>query len=365
MHTGLGLQFDNLDGKISDAEVYRRELRPRRTAPRTPASTRCGRPSTTSRTTSSPRQTPMFLSWVAGQTTRVKLGAMVTVLPWHDPVRVAESYSRARPPLGRPGDPRASAGASGSSRVRRLPGRDGRVASAVHGVQRGDPRGARDRRTSSTTASSTSSPASRSGRSRCASFKGRTFASAVSPESMEIMARMGVGLMVIAQKPWETAEAELEAYRQRYLELNGHRGAQADPGRGRRREPRTRHRPSASATSTCSGGPARRSSTTSSTTTGSPTSRATSTTPRWRTTSTSTALEKFNGFLADLQVWGTPDEVHREAARLRQAHRRRWAGRPPVRSAACPPTRRAPASTSSPPRCSPSSSATTSAVTSA
>ena len=35
----------------------------------------------------------MFLSWVAGQTTRVKLGTMVTVLPWHDPVRVAESFS--------------------------------------------------------------------------------------------------------------------------------------------------------------------------------------------------------------------------------------------------------------------------------
>ena len=53
------------------------------------------------------------------------------------------------------------------------------------------------------------------------SFKGRTFASAVSPESMEIMARMGVGLLVIAQKPWETTEAELDAYRKRFLELNG------------------------------------------------------------------------------------------------------------------------------------------------
>jgi alkanesulfonate monooxygenase SsuD/methylene tetrahydromethanopterin reductase-like flavin-dependent oxidoreductase (luciferase family) len=53
-----------------------------------------------------------------------------------------------------------------------------------------------------------------------ASFKGRTFASAVSPESMEIMANMGVGLMVIAQKPWETTEAELAQYRTRYFELN-------------------------------------------------------------------------------------------------------------------------------------------------
>ena len=69
--------------------------------------------------------------------------------------------------------------------------------------------GARDRRTSSTTASSTSSRASRSGRARSRTFKGRTFASAVSPQSMELMARLGVGIMVIAQKPWDTAEAEL------------------------------------------------------------------------------------------------------------------------------------------------------------
>ena len=52
-------------------------------------------------------------------------------------------------------------------------------------------------------------------------FKGRTFASAVSPQSMELMARLGVGIMVIAQKPWETTEAELAEYRERYLDLNG------------------------------------------------------------------------------------------------------------------------------------------------
>jgi hypothetical protein len=38
---------------------------------------------------------------------------------------------------------------------------------------------------------------------------------------MELMASLGVGLMVIAQKPWEIAEAELATYRERYVELNG------------------------------------------------------------------------------------------------------------------------------------------------
>src|SRR2546423_11010584 len=34
-----------------------------------------------------------FLTWVAARTTRVRLGSMVIVLPWHDPVRVAEEVS--------------------------------------------------------------------------------------------------------------------------------------------------------------------------------------------------------------------------------------------------------------------------------
>src|ERR1700722_3026995 len=31
-----------------------------------------------------------FLTYMAGRTTTVKLGSMVAVLPWHDPVRLAE-----------------------------------------------------------------------------------------------------------------------------------------------------------------------------------------------------------------------------------------------------------------------------------
>ena len=34
-----------------------------------------------------------FLSYMAGKTTRAKLGSMVIVLPWHDPMRVAEQIS--------------------------------------------------------------------------------------------------------------------------------------------------------------------------------------------------------------------------------------------------------------------------------
>jgi alkanesulfonate monooxygenase SsuD/methylene tetrahydromethanopterin reductase-like flavin-dependent oxidoreductase (luciferase family) len=53
-----------------------------------------------------------------------------------------------------------------------------------------------------------------------ASFRGRTYAAAVSPESVRIMAELGVGLLIIPQKPWEVVAAELDTYRSVYHEVN-------------------------------------------------------------------------------------------------------------------------------------------------
>src|ERR1700741_5600293 len=36
---------------------------------------------------------PQFLTYMAGRTQRAQLGSMVVVLPWHDPMRVAEEVS--------------------------------------------------------------------------------------------------------------------------------------------------------------------------------------------------------------------------------------------------------------------------------
>src|SRR5947209_2158505 len=34
-----------------------------------------------------------FLTWVGARTKRIQLGSMVTVLPWNDPIRVAEQWA--------------------------------------------------------------------------------------------------------------------------------------------------------------------------------------------------------------------------------------------------------------------------------
>src|ERR671924_498191 len=52
------------------------------------------------------------------------------------------------------------------------------------------------------------------------SFRGRTYAAAVSPESMPIMAKLGVGILVIPQKPWPEVAKELDTYRATYREIN-------------------------------------------------------------------------------------------------------------------------------------------------
>jgi alkanesulfonate monooxygenase SsuD/methylene tetrahydromethanopterin reductase-like flavin-dependent oxidoreductase (luciferase family) len=55
----------------------------------------------------------------------------------------------------------------------------------------------------------------------CKSFRGRTYAAAVSPDSMPVVAKLGIGILVIPQKPWKEVASELETYRGIYRQVNG------------------------------------------------------------------------------------------------------------------------------------------------
>lgn len=305
MHIGLGLTMQNLDGEVTDAEVYSQELGLAARAEDAGFDSIWFSEHHFSDYQLTP-QTPMVLSWLAGQTKRVKLGQMVTVLPWHDPVRVAESYvildhlsgGRAIAGLGR-GLGRVEFDnlrlSMAESRRRFAEYSEAILAALETGYIEYDgefykqPRAAIRPRP-------------------LASFKGRTFAAAVSPASMELMARMGVGILVIAQKPWETTQVELAQYRERYLELNGFEapkpvlvlvvGVSEDPEVVRRMRDVYLQR------------------------------WARSTVDHYQFDNPGFAkiegyeyygalaaniakhgLERFNGFLADLQVWGTPEAV--------------------------------------------------------
>lgn len=153
-----------------------------------------------------------LLSYYAGRTKRITFGTAVIVLPWHDPVRVAEeialldvlSGGRCLFGFGR-------GAASVEYAGFRIPMEEARsrfveaaqiiVKALTHEVFDWDgkffhipPTSIRPR------------PISHPER--------RFYASAVSPESAEIMARLGFGVLMIMQNEWPMAAADIQRYRE-------------------------------------------------------------------------------------------------------------------------------------------------------
>jgi alkanesulfonate monooxygenase SsuD/methylene tetrahydromethanopterin reductase-like flavin-dependent oxidoreductase (luciferase family) len=160
-----------------------------------------------------------LLTWFAGRTTRIGLGSMVVVLPWHDPVRVAEqiaildivSGGRFVLGLGR-----------GLGRIEfeglRVPMGEARerFAEAAAIITRGLETGVVEG----------DGPIFRQPRRELRprpprSFADRTFAAAVSPESIAVIAELGMGMMIIPQRTWQTHEADAQRFRDLFVERHG------------------------------------------------------------------------------------------------------------------------------------------------
>jgi alkanesulfonate monooxygenase SsuD/methylene tetrahydromethanopterin reductase-like flavin-dependent oxidoreductase (luciferase family) len=217
MHVGMSLFFQNLRG-VSDEQVWQDELALAELAEPLGFGSLWSVEHHFTSYTMSP-DVLQLLTYFAARTNHIKLGSMVVVLPWHDPVRVAEqvaildivSGGRAVFGMGR-----------GLGRVEfeglRVPMGEARerfVESAqliMDGLERGyvefdgqiyqQPR--RDLRP-------------RAPRS----FRGRTYAAAVSPESIQIVADLGVGMLVIPQKTWDKHEKDAHEFRDVFVERHG------------------------------------------------------------------------------------------------------------------------------------------------
>jgi alkanesulfonate monooxygenase SsuD/methylene tetrahydromethanopterin reductase-like flavin-dependent oxidoreductase (luciferase family) len=159
-----------------------------------------------------------FLTWVAGRTRRAQVGSMVVVLPWHDPLRVAEqvamldtmSGGRLILGLGRGAGKVEFDGfrlSMDESRQRFVESAEVILRGLETGVCEYDGAFVKQPRAAIRPAPSRS-------------FRGRTYAAAVSPESARIMAELGVGILIIPQKPWHEVAKELDAYRAIYREVN-------------------------------------------------------------------------------------------------------------------------------------------------
>ena len=161
-----------------------------------------------------------FLAYMAGKTEKIQIGSMVCVLPWHDPLRVAEEISQ----LDHLSDGRLILGIGrGAGKVEfdgfRQSMEDSRprfveyAEMVLEGLEAGyceyDGKFAQQPRVPIRP-------------EPFKSFKGRTFAAAVSPESVPIMAKLGVGLLIIPQKPWAHVEKEVGEYRKQFIKVHGH-----------------------------------------------------------------------------------------------------------------------------------------------
>jgi alkanesulfonate monooxygenase SsuD/methylene tetrahydromethanopterin reductase-like flavin-dependent oxidoreductase (luciferase family) len=218
MHVGYSLAFQNLGNQVSDHEVYERELRLADLA------VELGFESiwtvehhfTDYLLSPDPVQ---LLTYLAGRHPHVLLGTGVVVLPWHEPVRCAEqialldNLSGGRLVLGL-GRGIARVEYDGfrvdmdSSRERFL----SYARLILEGLERGYVEGDDE---------FVSVPRRELRPRPRFSLRGRTYAGAMSPDAMPIMAELGVGLLVIPQKPWDVVRADLDRYRDAWLHAHG------------------------------------------------------------------------------------------------------------------------------------------------
>ncbi|KAA0233456.1 MAG: Alkanal monooxygenase alpha chain [Acidimicrobiales bacterium] len=161
-----------------------------------------------------------FLSWVAGRTERIRLGTGAVIIPWNNPLRVAEKISL----LDHLSGGRAVLGI-------------GRGLSQVEydhfGIDISTSRDRFDEAATMILAALESGEIEGQGpyypqvktpiRPRpVTQWRDRFYSVGMSPESLEQVAKLGARLMIFSQKPWESwAEEEYATYRRLFEEYQG------------------------------------------------------------------------------------------------------------------------------------------------
>ncbi len=220
MHVGMSATFQNPDRDhgVSDYDVYKKDLAIAMRAESLGFESVWGVEHHFTDYTMNP-DVPQFLAAVGAACKTVKLGTMVVVLPWNDPMRVAEKIAM----LDCMTDGRVIFGIGrglarvefegmrvdmNESRERFVESAEAVLAGLEQGYVEYDGKYIKQ-------------PKARVRPEPFKSFRNRSYAAAISPESSRIMAKLGVGILIIPQKPWEEHAAELAEYNELFKQMQG------------------------------------------------------------------------------------------------------------------------------------------------
>jgi alkanesulfonate monooxygenase SsuD/methylene tetrahydromethanopterin reductase-like flavin-dependent oxidoreductase (luciferase family) len=209
MHIGYAPVFQNLGRKITDYEAYRAELRLLDLVEPLGFES-IWEPEHHFTDYEMTPDVLQFLTYCAGRTKAVKLGSMVVVLPWHDPLRVAEQIVL----LDQLSDGRAILGIGrglgavefdgfrvdmSNSRGIFNESADALVKALHSGFMEYDGEFIKQPRRELRPAP-------------FKSFEGRLFGAGLSPETGPIMANLGLGMMIFPLKAWADVRRSLDEY---------------------------------------------------------------------------------------------------------------------------------------------------------
>lgn len=152
-----------------------------------------------------------LMTYMAGRTSRIEIGSAVVVLPWHNPVRVAEEVSMLD--------------VLSNGRVRLAIGRGaGRIEFDTFGLDMNESRQLFIESAETLIqglengyceyhGTLITQPRAEIRPTPTKSFRGRTYSAGASPETIGIMADLGVGMFIIPQKSIDKLKTELGEYR--------------------------------------------------------------------------------------------------------------------------------------------------------
>jgi alkanesulfonate monooxygenase SsuD/methylene tetrahydromethanopterin reductase-like flavin-dependent oxidoreductase (luciferase family) len=213
MHIGMAAIFQSYGAGLSDQEVYRADVALADLAEPLGYQSIWGVEHHFTSYAMCP-DVLQFLTYMAGRTKTVQLGSMVAVLPWHDPLRLAEqivvldhlSGGRLLVGMGRGTGKVEFDGfrtEMGTARQQFKEAAEAVLGALETGVMEYEGQIVKQPRVELRPAP-------------LAGFRGRLYSATISPESAEIMAKLGTGVLIIPQKPWHLVKQDCDTYRDTY-----------------------------------------------------------------------------------------------------------------------------------------------------